>query len=59
MSESRLREYRSSPPRLKEGELLIGFLAPISRRVHMVSIVIRDDGRFELAERLRTALNRA
>ena len=52
MSEPRLREYSSTPPRLKEGELLIAFLAPISSRVHMVSIVIRGDGRFELAERL-------
>jgi hypothetical protein len=32
--------------------LLIAFVAPISRRVHVVSIVIRDDGRFDLAERL-------
>jgi hypothetical protein len=52
MSGSRLRESSSTPPRLNEGELLIAFLAPTSSRVHMVSMVIRDDGRFELAERL-------
>jgi len=52
MSESRLKEYSSTPPRLNDGDLLVASVAPIASRVHLVSIVIREDGRFEAAERL-------
>lgn len=52
MSESRLKEYSSTPPRLDERDMLVAFLAPIAQRVHVVSIVIGQDGRFEVAERL-------
>ena len=46
MVRARLSENRSTAPCLREGDLLVANLLPMSRAVHQVSFVVRADGRF-------------
>ena len=48
----RLSENRSTSPTLREGDLLVANLLPVSKWIHQFSIIVYDDGRFESSERL-------
>ncbi len=48
----RLSENRSTSPTLREGDLLVANLLPVSNLIHQFSIIVYDDGRFESSERL-------
>ena len=48
----RLSENRTTSPTLREGDLLVANLLPVSKLIHQFSIIVYDNGRFESSERL-------
>ena len=48
----RLSENRTTSPTLREGDLLVANLLPVSKLIHQFSIIVYEDGRFESSERL-------
>lgn len=58
MVRARLSENRSTAPTLREGDLLVANLLPVSVAVHQVSFVVRADGRFESSERVTASRDR-
>lgn len=48
----RLTENRSTPPILRDGDLLVATVFPDTDLLHQFSLVVYDDGRFECCERL-------
>jgi hypothetical protein len=58
MVRARLSENRSTAPTLREGDLLVANLLPVSVAVHQVSFVVLADGRFESSERITGARDR-
>ena len=56
MTRPRLSENRSTPPILNEDELLVASAFPVSRNIHQLTIVIREDARFEFSERITPVL---
>jgi hypothetical protein len=58
MIRARLSENRSTAPTLREGDLLVANLFPVSVAIHQVSFVVRADGRFESSERITASRDR-